>query len=136
MIIVNLNVFGTVVRAEADSELIVDANAVVSVSIATKSLEPIPRGAPQIFDAVSSRDHLELSASGGLEARERRNADPGEEILRFVTSEASYQCDLGAWDGIVRIDDGNKTISHSGICQPLLASRPASPVEPASRRRV
>jgi hypothetical protein len=62
MIVHNLNVSGTISRpAEADTPLIVDANAPLTATVALQSLETIAGRRPQVRKPNSRVQHIKLS---------------------------------------------------------------------------
>jgi hypothetical protein len=63
MVIDDFDVFGAAVRpSEADSPLVVDANAVLSLPVSPQGLQPVSRRNPQIAEAAGNLELAELSA--------------------------------------------------------------------------
>jgi hypothetical protein len=75
--------------AKAQTKLIVHANAPETGSITFQSLEPVRRRRPQILDAASQIQLLELSQCRPLDVRKSTNGTKLEKRLRVSTFEGS-----------------------------------------------
>jgi hypothetical protein len=73
--------------AEADSPLIIDANAVLAGFISTKRFEAIARGDPKVFKAPGDLQLTELAPSYGLDVHEAPHPMPFGKGLGVGTSE-------------------------------------------------
>lgn len=68
MVIRNLNLVGVAVLPdEADTPLVIDPDAVLSLTVSREFLQPICRRDSEIFQALGSFDHLELPLHGALD---------------------------------------------------------------------
>src|SRR6266850_1896623 len=69
---------------KTDAPLIVDADAVLPLSIALQRLKPVAGQRRQIMKDVRGFKTIELEPSGPLDARERFHALAGREVSRSV----------------------------------------------------
>ena len=75
--------------SEADTPLVIDANAVLARPIAGEPFQSIPRWYPEILDDFSGVEHPELAERSALEIRSP-SADriASEQSLRVAVAEA------------------------------------------------
>jgi hypothetical protein len=73
---------------EADSELVVDTNAVSTLSIASQRFQPIARRRSQELKGVRSIEHREFARRNGCDRRKPLRLAGLEKALRFRATEA------------------------------------------------
>lgn len=68
--------------SKTDPPLVVDANTVLSLSIAFERLQPVLGRRGEVAKLMSAIKHFELSSRDSLDIREPRHARSGEQKLR------------------------------------------------------
>jgi hypothetical protein len=88
MVIDDLDVPWAIVSpAEADSPLVVNANAVLSAPVTTKFLEPVARWHAQVVQILGAIEHLKLPFGLYLERPELPRGTAAEKLFRISRRE-------------------------------------------------
>ena len=100
MIVYDLNILRTFIPAEAHSELIVHADAVLSGAVAFQNFQPVARRTSQIIQLLGSGDHFQLTTRHRFDVPEPLHPLAVEQPFGFGAPEALdhalivYRCSI------------------------------------------